>query len=161
MVIKNADVDFLSFCLSNKDLQQAYYEAISHSEPWNMVSYQWGILGRERGPTTPRDTGPPLAPMPPPCHLGAAARCRGQSSSACCQGMGENGRFWSETEALSHPGVKKGGTIRRPNEARQMDRKKQTKMNNDELEENRQWRNNRDLHFQHMLRSLSAPFCSW
>lgn len=67
------------------------------------TSYLWGILGQARGPTAPRGTEPPSAPMPPPCHPGAAARCLGRSSSAWCEGKGKQASRHFEPKALSQP----------------------------------------------------------
>lgn len=86
--------------------------AVSPSEVRVTTSYLWGTLGQARGPTAPRGTEPPLAPMPPPCHQGAAARCLGQSSSAWCEEKRKQGGGHSEPEALSQPAEDKGDEAR-------------------------------------------------
>lgn len=80
---------FLFWGLERKVTKYCWKAVSSKSIEWNMVSYPWGILGQARGLTAPRGTEPLLAPMPPPCHLEAAVRCLGQSSSAWWEGGGQ------------------------------------------------------------------------
>lgn len=56
------------------------YILISYIDSVNF--YLWDSLDQGLGLTALRGTARRLALMPPPCHLGAAARCLGQSSSA-------------------------------------------------------------------------------